>query len=135
MVSARSESPSTSTSKRPRRSSTPGSAIGSRTSTRGRSGIAASGRNGRERLERAGHAGAALHLRTGLHESELDGRQRGDDVEDVVVADVADPEEPVLQVAVAAGDRDAETVAEGKTQLACVDAFRREDGGDDRGAV
>src|SRR4029079_16466019 len=109
MVSATSESPSTSTSKRLRRSSTPASAIGSRTSTRGRSGIPRG--DGRVRLERAGPAGATLDLCAGLQKRELDGRERGDDVEDVVVADVADAEKAVLKVAVAPGAGDAGPVA------------------------
>src|SRR5262245_2567400 len=131
MAPSRSESPSTSTSKRLRRSSTPDSAIGSRTRTRGRSGIGTAGRDGRERLERAGDAHAALQLGAGLHKCELDGRERGDDVEDVVVADVADAEQPVLQVAVAAGDGDAVPVAEREPQLTRVDALGGEDRGDD----
>ena len=48
---------------------------------------------------------------------------------------MADPEEAVLQVAVAAGDGDAVPVAEGEPQLGRVDALRREDPGDDRRAV
>ena len=79
--------------------------------------------------------GAALDVGALLGERELDGGERGRDVEDVVVADVADPEEAVLQVAVPAGDGDPEAVAEGEPELLRVDALGREDPGDDGRAV
>ena len=60
----------------------------------------------------ARHRGAALDVGARLGQRELDGGERRRDVEDVVVADVADPEEAVLQVAVAAGDGDPEAVAQ-----------------------
>ena len=70
-----------------------------------------------------------------LGQRELDGGERGRDVEDVEVADVADAEDLPLQRPLARRERDAVAVAQQEQELAGVDAFGRADGGHDRGAV
>ena len=66
---------------------------------------------------------------------ELDRGERGRDVEDVEAADVAEPEDLALQVALPARDRDAEAVAQALDDVVGVDALGRADGGDDGAAV
>src|SRR5919201_527130 len=102
MMSARSESPSSTTSKRSRRSARPASAIGSRIRTLGRSLSGGDIRRLPVRLERARDRDSALDVGSALGEEELDRGKRGRDVEDVVVADVPDPEETRGEVAVSA---------------------------------
>ena len=68
-------------------------------------------------------------------QDELDRVEGGRDVELVVPADVADPEDRVLQLALPAGDRDAVAVAQRKRQLAGLDPLRHPRGGDDGGAI
>jgi hypothetical protein len=88
-----------------------------------------------EGLERAGDGGATLDLGAQLHEGELDGRERGGDVEHVVVADVADTEDLALELALARGERDAVAVSQQEHELVRVNAVGRAGGGDHRGAV
>ncbi len=96
MIDARSVSPSSTTVNRLRRSSSPGSAIGSRTRTRGRSGSSSSDTDGLPvRVERTRDRRSTLDLRTPLCEQDLDRGEGGRDVEHVVVADVADAEHPL----------------------------------------
>src|SRR5829696_840398 len=151
IVSARSESPSTTTSNFRRRSSTPASAIVSRTrtlkpapepaepaprSSAAPSSVRSSRRNGlRVRLERPRHRDAALDRRPELVEPELDRGERGRDVEHVVPADVPDPEDLALQACLPRRERDAPLRREQLQQLVRVDAVGRAHGGDDRGAL
>ena len=60
---------------------------------------------------RGGHAGAELELVAELAQRHLERRDRGDDVERAEVAAVRDAGDLALQLALAAGDRDAEAVA------------------------
>jgi hypothetical protein len=122
MIDARSDSPSSTTSNRRRRSSTPGSAMGSRTRTRCRA-ASATGRPA-VRLESAGDRDSALDLGTALGEKLLDRGESGRDVEDVVVADVADAEDPGSELAVAARDGDPEAVAQREHEVARVQPVR-----------
>ena len=80
------------------------------------------------RLERPDGGLAALDVRAALEEQRLDGRERRRDVEDVVVADVPDPEHARAELAVRARDRDPEAVAELEHELPRVHAV----GGEDR---
>src|SRR5579864_9259404 len=133
MIPARSDSPSTSTSNLSRRSWTPASAIGSRirTFTLCCSNLGALGVH----VEGLRHRDAALDVGTEVGEAELDGAERGRDVEHVVVADVADAEDPALQLRLAVRELDAVAVAEQRDELRGVDPFGRADGGDDGGRV
>ena len=88
-----------------------------------------------ERLERRGHGDAALDVGAEVGEDELDGRDLGRDVEDVEPADVAEPEDLPLQLALAVRDRDPEAVADAPDDVAGVDARRRADRGHDRAPV
>ena len=65
-----------------------------------------------EGLERARDRRAALHLGAELDQRQLDGRKGGRDVEHVEVADVADPEDLSLQLALAGRQRDTVPVAQ-----------------------
>ena len=89
----------------------PASAIGSRTRTLRRAPSAYD-------LERPRRGDAALDRRAELAEHELDRGERRRDVELVVPADVADPEDRALQLALAAGDRDAVPLPQRERQLA-----------------
>src|ERR671910_3681666 len=154
MISSSGDSRSSSTSKRERSSSTPAGAIASRTRTRGprlsasvvlilsfsgrappapsREPRRASDRRPfRVDLERARRGGPALERRAELVEDELDRVERGCDVELVVPADVADPEDRVLQLPLSAGDRDAVALAERQRQFARVEPVGHAGGGDD----
>src|SRR5437588_6648736 len=124
MISFRSDPTSTSTSKRLRRSSTPASAIASRTSTR----IFV-------RLERGRDSHAALDVHAGLHHPRLDGAERGRDVEDVEVADVADAEDLALPLPLAADQLDAQAVAQVEQERGHVEPVRGTHGRDDGRAV
>src|SRR4051794_17197227 len=124
MTSARSLSPSTSTSKRLRRSSTPASAICSRTST-----LTFVGR------ERRSDRDAPLELDTGGGEAVLHGGEGSRDVEQVEVADVADPEDLALPLALAADQLHAEPVAQVEQERVDVERVRRAHRRDDGGAV
>src|SRR3954462_5896620 len=97
MISSSALSASSSTSKRSLSSSTPAGAIDSRTRTFTSLHLG----DGRVlvRLERSRHRDAALDVRAEIREDELDRCQRGRDVEHVEVADVAEAEDLVLQVA------------------------------------
>ena len=88
-----------------------------------------------ERLERGGDGDAAHDLCAELGERQLDGGERGRDVEDVEPADVADPEDLALEARLAGRERDAEAVAQAEHELAGVDAFGRVDRGHDGGGV
>src|SRR5829696_686141 len=85
------------------------------------------------RLEGAGGGDTALDRRAELRERELDGRQRGRDVEDVEPADVADAEHLPLQRALARSERDAVPIAQQQQQFAGVDTGGRADRADDAG--
>ena len=113
-----------------RRSSTPASAIVSRTRTFIRRDDVRF-----ERLERARDRDAALDLRAELGQRQLDRGERGRDVEDVEPADVADPEDLALQVRLPRRERDAVPVAQMREQLVAVDALRRADRRHDGGGV
>src|SRR5256714_15520807 len=142
IVSARSEAPSTSTSKpRSRRRRIPASAISSRTKT-ALIGRALPSEQGRERaegercsngrvlcpgLERARHRDAAFDLSTGVGEGKLDGRESRGDVEDVEPADVADAEDLAFQLPLPVRDRDPEATVERRDDLGRVDAVGRAD--------
>ncbi len=67
--------------------------------------------------------------------SSLDRRERGRDVEHVVVADMADAEHPRSELSVRACDGDAEAVAQLQHELLRVDAVGRENRGDDCGSL
>ena len=67
----------------------------------------------------------ALDIRAELGERELDGSERGRDVEDVEPADVADAEELRLQRALARCERHAVLLAKVAQQRRAVDALRR----------
>src|SRR5918994_5081221 len=86
-------------------------------------------------LERAARGDAALDRRPELAEHELDRRQRRRDVELVVPADVADPEDGALQLALPAGDRDAVPLPQRECQLAGVHPVRDPRSRDHGGAV
>src|SRR2546423_12424557 len=124
MISARSESPSSSTSKRSLSSSTPAGAISSR--TRMRTFVRGEGR---------GDGDAAFDLDACGRQAVLDGGESGRDVEEVEVADVADPEDLSFPGALAADQLDAEPVAEIQQERGHVELLRRADGRDDRGAI
>src|SRR5262245_40191370 len=115
MIEARSDSASSTTSKRRLRSSRPESAIGSLIRTRARTSSDTGGVV--IRLERPDRRNALLDRGPPLHEQRFDGRERGRDVEDVVVADMTDPEHPGAELAVRARDRDPEAVAELEHEL------------------
>src|SRR5213595_3359498 len=138
MISARSLSESTSTSKWERRRSTPASEIDSRTRTLTPPAEAsACSRDGGvlERLERGGDCGPALDVRAEFGEHELDRGEHGRDVEHVEPADVPDPEDLPFQRPLTVGDRHPEPLAQGRDDGAGLDAVRRADRGDDRAAV
>src|SRR5258705_13612826 len=108
MISARSESASTSTSNRERSSSTPASAIDSRTRTL--AVMRSADRRVLVRLERGGHTDAALDLCTEVGEHELHCGELRRDVEHVEPADMAEPEDLSLQTALPVRDRHPEPV-------------------------
>src|SRR5437764_8276648 len=95
MIDSRADSVSTSTSNLARSSSTPASAIDSRTRTLG------CGNGSLERLERLRDRRAALDLGSELGQGELDGGKRARDVEHVEPADVAGEEDGALQLSLA----------------------------------
>src|SRR5262245_24397386 len=95
---------STSTSNFERSSSTPASAIVSRTRTLGGNGALV-------RLEGLRDGDAALDVGAHFRQRELDRGERRRDVEHVEPADVADPEDLPLELALAWRDRDAVAVA------------------------
>src|SRR5439155_1484712 len=70
-----------------------------------------------EGLECPRHGDAALDFGAELDQPQLYGRERGRDVEHVVVADVADPEDLALQLALPRRKRDAVPVAEERGEL------------------
>src|ERR671935_2959673 len=113
MISSSGESVSTSTSYRDRRSSTPESAIASRTSIFTLPAPCAAPSSLRrchgalERLERARDRDASLDVGAELGQRELDGGERARDVEHVEPADVTDAEDLPLQVTLARRERDA----------------------------
>src|SRR6478752_7661429 len=129
MIEANGASVSTSTSNLPRSSSTPASAIGSRTR------ILLGGNRGLERFERARNRGAAFDVGTELDQRQLDGRKRGRDVEHVEPPDVADAEDRALQLSLPGSERHAVPVAQVEQQLVGVDSVRCANGRDDRSRV
>src|SRR5665213_1241958 len=133
MISARSESASTSTSKRERSSSSAASAIDSRTRTLG---IIRSGhRRVLVRLERRGHADAALDLCAEVDEQELHGSELRRDVEHVEPADVTEPEDLSLQTALPVRDRHPVPIAQAFDDVVGADPVRHSDGRDDGTAI
>src|SRR5688500_6215999 len=122
MISSSGDSASTSTSNRLRRSSTPASAIGSRTRTRYWL-MVSGGRDGAERLERRGRRVALSAVRPRRRELDLDRGERAGDLLDRHVAYVPDAEELRHEVAMAAGDRDPVPVAKGEPERDRVDSL------------
>src|SRR5205823_7347166 len=87
------------------------------------------------RLERTRDCDSTLDVRAELRQRQLDGGERGRDVEDVEPADVADAEDLALQAALPRGQRDAVAVAEMAQELRAVDAVGYARNGDDRRGV
>src|SRR4051812_19819337 len=79
-------------------------------------------------------AGPVLDLVAELGERHLEPGQRRQDVEGAEVAAVGDPDDPALELVLAAVGGDAE-LAQGARDLAAVDRIRELDGGDDRAAL
>src|SRR5215210_1540506 len=129
------QSTPTSTAKRSRSMSTPESAIFSLTRTLyccSSTGLAGGGgRDARldEHALRGAHTGAELHVVAELGEHHLEPRQRGEDVEGAEVAAVRDPQDPALELLLAAVGGDAE-LAQCPRHLATVDGVGQLDGGD-----
>src|SRR5215211_2393404 len=86
-----------------------------------------------ECVERCSDRRATLDVGPQLGEDELDAGERGRDVEDVVVADVADPEDLPLERTLARCEHDPVPVAKRLHELRGVDAvgclYRRHHGG------
>src|SRR3954447_25397182 len=129
------QSTPTSTAKRSRSMFTPESAIFSLTRTLYccSSTALAGGRGGDARLHeyalRGAHAGAELDVVAELGEHHLEPRERGQDVERAEVATVRDPQDPALELLLAAVGGDPE-LAQGTWDLAAVDRVGQLDGGD-----
>jgi hypothetical protein len=87
------------------------------------------------RLERAADRNAPLDLGAGVSEHDLDACEGSRDVKDVHVADVADSENLIRQLALSGCDRDPEALAQLCYELRRVDSVRRLDRGDDGGSV
>ena len=83
------------------------------------------------RVERADGGLAANDVRAALEEQRLDRGEGRRDVEDVVVADVPDPEHPRAELAVRPRDRDPEPVAELEHELSGIHSVGGEDRRDD----
>src|SRR4051812_8943704 len=79
-------------------------------------------------------AGPVLDPVAELGERHLEPGQRRQDVEGAEVAAVGDPDDPALELVLAAVGGDAE-LAQGARDLAAVDRIRELDGGDDRAAL
>ena len=73
------------------------------------------------------HGDAALDVGAEVGQAQLDGPEGGRDVEDVVVADVADTEDLPLQMRLAVRELDAVAVPEQRDELGGIDAFGRLD--------
>src|SRR5579862_6796242 len=130
------EAVSTSTSKPcARSSSTPASAIVSRTSTFTGAALSNNRHGLLERLECGDARDPALEIRAEMDERQLESCERSHDVEDVEPADVADPDRLALQLALPRGKRNAVVVAQVSQQLVGVDPLRHADRRDDRGRV
>src|ERR671919_1666545 len=112
-----------------RRRSRPRSASGSVTRTRIGSAAAGEGLLGR------GHAGAPLDGIPHVAQRELERRQASDDVEAVVVAQVADAEHLSLQRSLAGSQDDPVVATDPGHQLVAVDPLRSSDGGDGPGPL
>src|SRR4051794_5354167 len=129
------QSTPTSTAKRSRSMFTPESAIFSLTRTLYccSSTALAGGRGGDARLDehalRGAHAGAELDVVAELAQHHLKPGQRGQDVEGAEVAAVRDPQDPALELLLAAVGRDPE-LAHCAGDLAAVDRVREIDSGD-----
>src|SRR5205085_2755306 len=89
----------------------------------------------RRRLHVPRRGAAVLDRDAEVAEGHLRGGKRRRDVEDVVVADVADAEDLALEVALAVRDRDPEAVAEGSHKVGTVEALRHPHRSDDRRRV
>src|SRR6185437_1685523 len=79
------------------------------------------------RFERSGHGNPALELGAEVRKHNLDRSKRGRDVEDVEVADVADPEDLPFQDTLAVRDRNPEPVAQAADELRRIDPVGRAD--------
>src|SRR5215210_9337759 len=129
------QSTPTSTAKRSRSMSTPESAIFSLTRTLyccSSTGLAGGGGDDAgldEHLLRGADPGPELDLVAELREHHLEARQRGQDVEGAEVAAVGDPQDPALELLLAAVGGDAE-LAQRARDLAAVDRVRQLHGGD-----
>src|SRR3954451_16285412 len=87
-----------------------------------------------EHALRGADPGAVLDLVAELRERHLEPRERGQDVEGAEVAAVRDPDDPALELVLAAVGGDPK-LAQGAGDLAAVDRVGQLDGGHDRAAL